>query len=106
MAGVTLNRKVGLLTIFCQTLLLVPFFSVALPRFGIDVGVFVGIAVKVWLMTWLVVVAKMLETAVLVRAQEGRVAVGERVPVIVSVGVGVMLPVGVMVAVEVPLDTT
>jgi len=106
MAGVTLNRKVGLSLVFCQTLLLVPFFSVALPRFAIAVGVLVGIAVKVWLMEWLVAEAKMLKTAVLVRAEEGIVGVGESVPVIVSVEVGVMVPVEVMVSVGVPLETT
>ena len=68
--------------------------------FTIGVGVLEGKAVKVLLIDWLVAEAKMLETAVLVRAIEEIlvfVAVGLSVPVTVLEGVGVMVPVRVMV---------
>jgi len=63
------------------------------------VGVLVDIAVKVWWIDWLVEEAKMLEIAVLVRAEKEImvfVGEGERVPVLVCVAVGVIDPVTVM----------
>jgi hypothetical protein len=69
-----------------------------------EVGVLVGMAVKVSWIDWLVEVAKMLEIAVLVRSTiEILVFVGdgERVPVLVTVGVEVSDPVTVTLGVGV-----